>query len=82
MYFTHGAADETVVYQSLHKTYLYIVKILYFDISINNTGGQKLYSNVIELFNIWKERELKQNLQAIQYGRKNLEKGASCKTVK
>jgi len=82
MSFTHNAADETVVYQSLHQTYLYIVKTLYYDISINNTGGQKLYSNVIELFNVWKERKHMQTYDSIEHGRKNVEKGTLCKTVK
>ena len=50
LHFNYETADRLVVYQSLHKTYLDIVQMLYYDISINNeTGEQKLYTNVIRL---------------------------------
>lgn len=61
MHFTHKVADESVVYQSLHSTYLDMVRILYYNIAINNKMVKpKLYTNVIELYNIWNEKANKQ----------------------
>lgn len=82
MNFTHKAADESVVYQSLHQTYLYIVKSLYYDISINNVSGEGLYTNAIELFNLWKDKAISQTTKSIEHERRNIEKGTLCKTVK
>ncbi len=61
MHFTHKVADESVVYQSLHSTYLEMVRILYYNIAINNKMLKpKLYTNVVELYNIWNEKAKKQ----------------------
>lgn len=76
MHFTHNTADETVVYQSLHKTYLRLMKMLYYDISINNEiGEEKLYTNAIELFNIWKIREANDKMSTIEHSRENVRPG-------
>ena len=57
MHFTYNTANDTVVYQSLHKTYLDVVQLLYYNIAINNDkGADRLFTNVIELYNIWQER--------------------------
>lgn len=57
MHFTHGTADETVVYQSLHQSYLDIVRALYLNISKENArANSKYYTNIIELYRIWSER--------------------------
>lgn len=57
MYFVHETADETVVYQPLHMSYLEIVRMLYYDIAYaNRNGARKYYINTIILFNKWKER--------------------------
>ncbi|MCM1159366.1 MAG: hypothetical protein NC300_11390 [Bacteroidales bacterium] len=54
MYFVHNTADHTVVYQSLHMTFLEVVKILYYDISsVNKNGERKFFINIITLFNKW-----------------------------
>lgn len=61
MNFTHETADESVVYQSLHNTYLELMSLLYFDISVNNNiGEEKYYTNAIELFNKWKDKAERQ----------------------
>lgn len=61
MYFVHETADESVVYQPLHMSYLEIVRMLYYDISYANRGGEKrFYVNTIKLFNIWKGKSLAQ----------------------
>lgn len=57
MYFNTGVADESVVYQSLHQSFMYTIKVLYFDISIrNNVGKDKYYTNIIQLYNSWSEK--------------------------
>ena len=61
MYFVHEVADDSVVYQPLHMSFLEIVRILYYDISYaNRNGEQRFYVNTIKLFNIWKKKSLQQ----------------------
>ncbi len=58
MHFSHKTADESVVYQSLHQTYLSIVHALYYNIAIlNNMKSSKYYTNVIELYKVWYNRD-------------------------
>lgn len=60
MNFTTGVADESVIYQSLHQTFISNIYLLYFFIStVNNTECDKYYINMIELFNIWRDRKIK-----------------------
>lgn len=64
MNFTHKVADETVVYQSLGKTYIEMIQLLYYDIRKNNSiGKQRLFTNAIELYHIWYERQKEQNAE-------------------
>ena len=57
MYFNSGVADEEFVYQSLHQSFLSMVKILYFRIAyVNESGKDKYYTNIIELYNKWSYR--------------------------
>ncbi len=59
MSFTHGTADESVVYQSLHQTYLELVQLFYFNIAMNNKPTEaQYYTNVVELYKIWRKRSL------------------------
>lgn len=61
MHFIHNTADESVVYQSLHKSYIEIIQVLYYDISVNNKeANEKLYTNVIDLYNCWIQEAAKQ----------------------
>lgn len=77
MHFTHKVADESVVYQSLHVTFIEIVHLLYFDISSNNSRSseKKFYTNTIELYNIWKKKAEKQAIQCAEGDRKNIKRG-------
>lgn len=76
MHFNYETADEKVVYQSLHKTYLEMVRLLYYDISSNNkTGEQKLFTNVIELYNKWKKKSDLQYRKETNVSRNNVLKG-------
>lgn len=53
----YGLADEELLYQSLHQTYLSTVWMLYYFISENNVNNEdKLYTNVIWLFRKWRDR--------------------------
>lgn len=59
MAFVQNVADDDVVYQSLHQSYIKIVKLLYFRISISNDKvTDKYYTNVIQLYNNWRSKEV------------------------
>jgi len=72
MSFISGIADEEVVYQSLHQSFFTIVSFFYPSICLfNSKGGKdKYYTNLIELYNIWKKREKKQEKTEKQYKQK------------
>ncbi len=53
----YGIADEEILYQSLHKTFLSTVWLLYFYIAYQNESNEdKLFTNIIWLFNKWHDR--------------------------
>lgn len=59
MYFTHKAADDSVVFQSLHQTYLQIVQMLYYQISFaNDMKDDTYFTNTIELYGKWYKKSL------------------------
>ena len=78
MSFTHGTADESVVYQSLHQTYVKLVQLFYYNIAINNMpNGTQYYTNVIKLYKIWYKKSrsrkdviTKNGRNIISYGNK------------
>lgn len=54
MYFVHKAAYDSVVFSSLHQTYLEIVQMLYYHISVMNDMKEgTYYTNTIELYGKW-----------------------------
>ena len=56
----YGVADEKLLYQSLHQTFLAEVQLLYLQISIvNRSSEDKYYTNTIWLFEKWKNRLMK-----------------------
>lgn len=60
LHFTHNVADESVVYKSLHQTYIDIVHTLYYNISKNNLlSTTKYFTNIIELYETWNNRSIK-----------------------
>ena len=76
MHFEHNTADETVVYQSLHQTYLELVQMLYCEISMKNRSGhKKYYTNVIGLYNKWFATYEQKQLELAQRGREGVVKG-------
>lgn len=55
---TTQIADEVTLYQPLHKSFLAMTKILYFNICISNAStSDKLFVNTIALFKIWRDRD-------------------------
>lgn len=56
MNFISGVADDSVVFQSLHQTYITLVQLLYYDIAIQNEHEKdKFYTNIIALYKKWRE---------------------------
>lgn len=82
MHFTHGTADDSVIYQSLHQSYINTVRLLYYDISANNIPGEsKLYTNVIELYNKWTKEARAQKDNETAAARENISKGNCLKSL-
>lgn len=53
----YGLADEEILYQSLHQTFLSQIWLLYFYIASENKNNEdKLFTNIIWLFCHWKSR--------------------------
>lgn len=70
--FSHNTADDSVVYQSLHQTYIEIVRILYYNIAkLNKPLQTKYYTNVIELYNKWNKKRDDQ-LKKMKEGSRNM----------
>jgi len=60
MYFNSNLAEEEVIYDSLHQTFIDFVRILYPFISMHNTKsvhGRKYFTNTIELYKRWNDKE-------------------------
>lgn len=67
LHFHHYTADESVVYQSLHQSYLEIVQIMYYFIAkTNNNSTDKYYTNIIWLFDTWRQKQFDQNNERSQ----------------
>lgn len=74
-------ADEELLYQSLHQTYLSTVWLLYFHISAQNTNNEdKVYTNVAWLFVEWRDRLLKITKKAEKRKQKYLKKANAVET--
>lgn len=59
MFFTHNIADESVVFQSLHQSYLQIIETMYYQISSYNTSdNHKFYVNAIRLYHLWIQKDV------------------------
>lgn len=53
-------ADEKYIYNSLHQQFLKSISLLYFSISLSNTDNKdKYYTNIIQVYNIWKNKYIK-----------------------
>ena len=75
MNFRYNLADEKILYQSLHQTYLSNVWSLYLYICLNNQpGAAKYFTNTIWLFNLWKTRLRKLEKRTLRKREKNAKK--------
>lgn len=80
LYFTHNAADQSVVYQSLHKSYIEIVEALYYNIANSNSNhSEKIYTNVIKLYHLWKNMQYKYSKKENEIQTKAYNDMESCK---
>ncbi len=62
MAFIHKAADESVIYQSIHPTFLEMCFVMYYYISVySDPSVTKLYTNVADLYCVWRERQKEQS---------------------
>lgn len=60
MYIATKVADEKYIYNSLHQPFIKCISLLYFNISLINTDNKdKYYTNIIQVFNIWKNKYIK-----------------------
>lgn len=76
MHFTHNIADDTVIYQSLHQTFLDITEFLYYNISRLNTDGcSKFYVNTIALHNKWRKRKTEKINDSVNKQRDSIDNG-------
>ena len=75
MYISTRVADEKYIYNSLHQQFLKAISLLYISISLVNTDNKdKNYTNIITVFNIWKDKyiKLEKKEQKIQLKQKRL----------
>ncbi|MGN1012314.1 MAG: hypothetical protein ACI4ON_00565 [Clostridia bacterium] len=57
MYISSRAANSEFIYQSLHQTFLNFIRLLAIEISSNNTNSvDKVYTNIIHVYNDWLNR--------------------------
>lgn len=76
MHFVHNTANDSVVYQSLHKTYLDAVQVLYYNIAINNkSGGEKFFTNTICLYNKWQKKSQEIKKKEVEHSRSVVDEG-------
>lgn len=76
----YGIADEKLLYQSLHQTFISNVWMLYFFISVNNANNaDKYYTNIIKLFRKWNKRVTKIKTKTLKKKQKLLERANKIK---
>ena len=67
MNFQYKIADEAILYQSLHQTFLSTVWLLYpYICGVNREGQAKYFTNTIWLFNLWRNRLHKLQKKALK----------------
>lgn len=64
MYISTNVADEKYIYNSLHDLFFTITHLLYICIATTNEDCKNLYySNLIFVFNLWKDRYIKSSIK-------------------
>lgn len=57
MYISTKVADEKYIYNSLHQQFFKAISSLYISISLINVDNKdKFYTNIIDVFNLWKNK--------------------------
>lgn len=75
MYLNTKIADEDTIYQSLHQSFLSVIKVVYFRIASRNiTGKDKYYTNIIELYNRWSDKYHEREQEEIKNNRGTVSK--------
>lgn len=60
MYISTKVADGKYIYNSLHQQFLKCISLLYFEISLINVDiKDKYYTNIIHVYNLWKNKYIK-----------------------
>ncbi len=66
------SADSDYIYQSLHQMFLKGIRTLYLEISITNKDYvDKLYINIIRVYNLWQKKYLKEKKREEKRKRKS-----------
>lgn len=61
MHFCYNIADESVIYRSLHQTYLKMIQELYYSIAITNVSLEsQYYTNIVKLYHEWNNKNKKE----------------------
>lgn len=71
MYISTNVADGKYIYNSLHQQFLKAIALLYFEISLINIDNKdKYYTNIINVYNLWKNRYIKSMNKEIKIKKK------------
>ncbi len=83
MHFTHNLAEENVIYQSAHQTFIEIVESTYYHISSQNSSDSccKYYTNLISLYNNWKSKQTENTRNMMDCQRNFIEQGPKAKKI-
>lgn len=59
MFFNTKLAEDDVIFDSIHQTFLSAVQLLYYNAALRNNGtSQKYYTHTLKLYKKWRERFL------------------------
>lgn len=68
MYISTKVADDKYIYNSLHQQFFKSISLLYISISLINTDNKdKYYTNIIHVFNLWKNKYIKSEKKEKKY---------------
>lgn len=68
MYISTKVADDKYIYSSLHQQFFKAISSLYISISLINLDNKdKYYTNIIDVFNLWKNKYIKSEKKEEKY---------------
>lgn len=75
MYISTKVADEKYIYNSLHQQFLKAIALLYIEISSTNKDSKdKYYTNIIHVYNLWKNKYIKASKKEEDFKKKQKQK--------